>query len=600
MHPKHLQVLFVFAAIFSCVTLRSQNTTIGFLDQNDAPISGAFWRVDSTRFGVSDKLGFISLTRVGLSSEEVQLSVSHISFRDTVFVVNPSAGKNLQLTLQLDNVALPEISVVGGKPRKFRSPQHLLRMALRAKKKNYPDEITQRTSLYREILTYQDCPVNLNEGLLEMEISPYTDKFRLRKSWSEGWDRNYASYVVPHKGKYRALGLIFPEGTQQYAAVNDRYRVLNSRVSTNDAPHDFSTYFRDGPLMLLALDKVRLGYDYLAPKLLKEYEYSLVDSVFVNNAYCYHLSFAPANDKPTKYIPLSKQQSVGAFSGEIFLDMKSLAIVRFNAVNAKRVARGPSTSIRRAIPIGALSTAVNYARTGNGKWQLVEAVNTHMSTDTNYKAVRTLYLTDEDLEGRSKNASRWRYHNFMWTLRKLTRSYDEQYWSAFELSSFYQRAKLVSFDCSVASQPGAKEFRAPFLRDTVYQPSAAPMRNRSFVKEKRIRNAWEWLEDPADSATTAYLKWENDYYDQYFYPQQDELEDVSAQFSRQAQGMPPRTASSVAIDTVFRRINGQLGFYRIVPDKDATLLIASGPVTAGYIITDYGWNNDVQYYYAEE
>ncbi len=126
------------------------------------------------------------------------------------------------------------------------------------------------------------------------------------------------------------------------------------------------------------------------------------------------------------------------------------------------------------------------------------------------------------------------------------------------------------------------------------------MRNRSFVKEKRIRNAWEWLEDPADSATTAYLKWENDYYDQYFYPQQDELEDVSAQFSRQAQGMPPRTASSVTIDTVFRRINGQLGFYRVVPDKDATLLIAAGPVTAGYIITDYGWNNDVQYYYAEE
>ena len=598
MHPKLLQVLFLFIVLFCCTALRSQNTTINLLDQSGDPVSGAFWRIDSTRFGVSDRSGIISLTRTAPNNRELQLSISHISFRDTVVQVNPSAGNNLKVVLQLDNVALPEISVVGGKPRKFKSPEKLLRMALRAKKKNYPDKITKRTALYREILAYEDCPVNLNEGLLEMEISPYTDKFRLKKSWSEGWDRYYSSYAIKRSGKYRYLGFRFPEGTQQYAAVNDRYRVLDSRISINEEPHDFYTTFADGGLQLLALDKVRLGYDYLSPKLLKEYRFTLKDSVFVNDAYCYHLEFEPANDEPTKYFVLSKQQSVGAFSGEIFLDQKSLAIVRFKGVNTKVITRNFSSPKDRTVPAGTRTTEVNYARTGDGKWQLAEVVNTSLSTiDSNYKAVRTLYLSDENLEGGAKNASRWRYHNFQWTLRNLTLNYNEKYWSVFERSSFYQRAKLVSFDCPVSSQPGAEEFRAPFLRDTVYQPTARPMRDLDYVKEKRIRNAWEWLEDPTDSATTNYLKWENDYYDQYFYYRQDELENVSAGFSRRVQGTPPIAERAAKTDTLLRTFNGQTGAYRIVPEGDTSLLVAVDPLKPGYVFTGFGSSGKGKYYY---
>jgi len=511
MHPKLLQVLFLFIVLFCCTALRSQNTTINLLDQSGDPVSGAFWRIDSTRFGVSDRSGIISLTR---------------------------------------------------------------------------------------ILAYEDCPVNLNEGLLEMEISPYTDKFRLKKSWSEGWDRYYSSYAIKRSGKYRYLGFRFPEGTQQYAAVNDRYRVLDSRISINEEPHDFYTTFADGGLQLLALDKVRLGYDYLSPKLLKEYRFTLKDSVFVNDAYCYHLEFEPANDEPTKYFVLSKQQSVGAFSGEIFLDQKSLAIVRFKGVNTKVITRNFSSPKDRTVPAGTRTTEVNYARTGDGKWQLAEVVNTSLSTiDSNYKAVRTLYLSDENLEGGAKNASRWRYHNFQWTLRNLTLNYNEKYWSVFERSSFYQRAKLVSFDCPVSSQPGAEEFRAPFLRDTVYQPTARPMRDLDYVKEKRIRNAWEWLEDPTDSATTNYLKWENDYYDQYFYYRQDELENVSAGFSRRVQGTPPIAERAAKTDTLLRTFNGQTGAYRIVPEGDTSLLVAVDPLKPGYVFTGFGSSGKGKYYY---
>lgn len=598
MSPKLLQALLFLFAFFNCATLQSQSTVVSLTDENSTPVFGAFWRIDSLRFGVSDRSGIISLSQTSSDKGNIRLSISHISFRDTVVQINPAAKNNLQVVLQLDNVALPEINVVGGKPRKFKSPEHLLKMALKAKKKNYPDEVTNRTALYREILAYEDCPVNLNEGLLEIEISPYTDKFRRRKSWSEAWDRYWSSYVVYSKGKYKYLDVGSPEGTQQFTAVNDRYRVLNSRISSSGEPHNFRFTLRDGSLQMLSLDKVRLGYDYLSPKLLKEYRFTLKDSVFVNDAYCYRLAFEPANDKPAKYIGTNKQQPVGAFKGEIYLDLKSLAIVRFTGLNTKAIRRNATIAGIHYVPVGTLTTEVNYARTGDGKWQLAEVINTNSPTaGSSYKVIRTLYLTDEDLASGAKNASRWRYQNHMWTLRNLTRSYDEKYWIAFEQSSFYQRAKLVSFDCPASSQPGAEEFRAPFLRDTVYQPSARPMRNLSFVKEKRIRNAWEWLEDPTDSATTSYLKWENDYYEQYFYYRQDELEDVSASFSRRVQGTPPIAPPEVKTDTLLRTFDGQTGAYRIVPDGDTTLLVAIDPRKPDYVFTDFGWSGKGKYYY---
>lgn len=96
---------------------------------------------------MSDNSGAIVLRKVKSIPAEIRLTLSHISFRDSVIVVSLPLADDLQVKLRLDNVALPEINVVGGKPRKFKSPKHLLRMAIKAKKKNYPDKLTLRTRL---------------------------------------------------------------------------------------------------------------------------------------------------------------------------------------------------------------------------------------------------------------------------------------------------------------------------------------------------------------------------------------------------------------------------------------------------------------------
>ncbi len=595
---RHLTIVLFF--LLTACTLSGQDIRkVQLLEEGTAlPVSGAFYTLDTLQFGVSDAEGMIRLTLV--KGKENVLVISHLSYGDTlVYAAQLERGIN-KLYLTTATVELPEVSISGKVRHKFRDPAQLVKMALKRVPDNYPAQETERTALYREVIAYDDCPVNVAEALMEIYTSSYAEKFRMKQAFSEGWDRYYASYRVPKSGKGKYLGVRFPEGTQQYAAVNDRYRVLQSRYSLNEAPHDFYVRFWDGVLHLVALDKVRLGYDYLDPGRMKKYTYSLIDSVIVNGAYCFHLRFQPADEEPTRYFDLSSQQTTGVFSGDLYIDQQSLAIVRFQAENAKAVVKNFDLNRSMTARKNSMHTEVNYQRSSDGKWQLAEVVSRVTSSfDSSYQAVRTLYLSDDELELRPAGVDRWRFHSFQWNLQNLTRSYHPEFWDVFQKTSFYQRGKLIEFDCPQEGQPGEAAFAAPFLVDTVAIPRANPLRTNDYVKEKQIRNAWEWLENPEDSATTAYLKWENDYYNQFFRQRPELLEDVAEQFSGKNQGRPARTENmAVAVtDTVPVTQSGRPGFYRVGPNGDSTLLAATDPATPGLVLTDYGWTDSRTYYY---
>ncbi len=76
------------------------------------------------------------------------------------------------------------------------------------------------------------------------------------------------------------------------------------------------------PFNAVSLDKVRLGYDYLDPSRLNDYNYRLVDTQLVNNVFCYHLQFRPVNDQPTRYFGANKNHYTGVFSGDIYLSLE--------------------------------------------------------------------------------------------------------------------------------------------------------------------------------------------------------------------------------------------------------------------------------------
>ncbi|MEM9526058.1 MAG: hypothetical protein AAGA31_05575, partial [Bacteroidota bacterium] len=587
-------ILAVVIILLSPQNVAAQADGFVLLDaENNLPIRGSFFQTSNQRYGTTDEQGRGKLTRF---DETVLISFSHLAYRDSTFEMTAVQDTFYLTPLVLE---LPEINVSSRKARRIKSPQKLLRQALRKVAQNYPTVRQSRTATYRELLQREADLVQLNEALVEVETSPYGEKHRHRKAWSKGWERNV---FRPHRlnGKFRYLGVHFPEGTQQYSALNDRYRVINSRISIGPEPDNYYHRLAGGPLALVRLDKVRLGYDYLDANGLKDYDYELVDTVEVNGAYCYHLRFQPSNQKPTKYFALSKTQPTGVFTGDIFITLSDLSIVRFSATNTKAIIVNYGKPPQLYLPPTFARTEVNYARSSLKKWRLDQVVSTARSlVDTTLTATRVLSFTESKIAGQDTGRpSNWVYHDYSTTLRSLTHRYDPNFWNAFSQSSIYRETdKLTSSLVDTKVFPETYFF-APFQFDTVGIPRAIPTRTHKYINPKRIKDAFAWLADLSDSATTKYLNWENDYYDQFFRQHPVLFDSVSVQFTGEVQGWAaPTPIQAGVVDTMLTKVKHVWGFYRIVGGTDTTLLLSTGAPKDGYATTDYGWTKSGDNFY---
>ncbi|MEM8584038.1 MAG: prolyl oligopeptidase family serine peptidase [Bacteroidota bacterium] len=584
----------IFLFSFSGLIFAQQNSIISLNDAATGdPISGAFFEYDTTQFGVSDAAGMLTLT---LYEAGAPLRVSHLSYRDTLFAVPILTIDTFRIALEPSSLTLPEISV-SDKKRKFRSPKHLLKMALRAVPDNYEPSISYPLGFYRETIFHEDDPVSRAEGLFEYRLSSYTDRHNHRKAWSTAWDRRYASYPFPFNGLSRSQAFDHAEGTQLYAAVDDAYRPIQIRYSELLPPLQEHAVFRDGPLDLVALDKVRLAYDFFSRSDMRQYEYVMVDSVFIQNTYCYHIHFEPADNQPTTYHALPKTPRTGAFSGEIYIAINDLAIVAYEAQNSKPVVRNNGLQGYNIAPIGTLQIGADYAKNEADHWVLKYAyAQTTSVVDPNYKAFRSLQLVPAGGIS-AREEQRWYSSNYLNHLHNLSQAYDSTFWSAFEQSSIYQIAQESSPSALAAS---TTVFNFYHKRDdqVVFTPAASPRGNLGYVRPgQQRRNDWQWLESPNDSATTTYLRWENDYYAQYFSQRRNLLEAVAQQFSNEAQGILRTDRPTQYPDTLLLQEDTTLGFFQKTDDYEQALLLAIKDPTPGYTMVDYGWIEQANLYY---
>jgi len=469
-------------------------------------------------------------------------------------------------------------------------------MALRAIPENYPVKTQQQTAVYREVFLRKDQLVNLNEAVVDLETTGYDTRHRHRKAWSAAWDNNvFRPYRL--KGRQEFLGVHFPEGTQQYAALNDRWRVLYSRISLGAEPDNCLTHTSGGALSLVGLDKVRLGYDYLSSKGMKDYDYELVDTVLMNGAFCYHLTFKPDDDKQTKYFALPKTQPTGVFKGDLYLALDDLAIVGFAAENAKDIITNYGRRARR-LPAGTVQAKVNYTRSQQGRWRMADVVSTVRSpVNPAITLKRSLYLTGGRIPTfATGKRSFWAKNDHSTNLYSVTKEYDSDFWEAFSETSLYGNARKLTGDKAWPEETVSTYFSAPFSFDTISLPVAVASKTLKYINSKKIVDKYAWIADPADSATTNYLDWENDFYEQFFRWNADAVDRVHEQYSRPAQGLPSMEERAPSIDTLLRRVNGVLGFYRNDLAGKDELLQPLDSLPLGYRLTDYEWSKDGRYY----
>lgn len=584
--------LMFYSLVFANLLIAQESTFIKLVDrETNNPIQGAFFAYDTLQFGVSDHQGEFSLD---LQKEALPLRISHLSYQDTLLLIDPATPKSLILSLRPVSVVLPEISVSDRPKRKFRNPAHLLKMALRAVPENYVTTQTYPVGHYQEIITHQDCPISVAEGIFEYRFSPYGEKHSHKKAWKEGWNRRYASYERPFIGGTN-LGFDHAEGTQYYPAVSDAYRPVQTRYSQLAPSLEVYNVFTDGPLDMLALDKLRLGYDFLSVKKLKDYDFQLLDSTFVNGVYCYHLSFEPDNEAPTQYSSLDKTPKAAAFSGHLYISIQTLAIVRYEAWNSKVVVRNFSHKQTRRAPVESIRIRVDYSINQAEKWQLSNVESRVASPiDPSFVAIRLLQLDRDNTPQNIDTQKVWYGFNFLNHLHNLTYKVDSTFWVDFKHSSL-AKASAQHFDESCTND---LNFTQSLASKTISVPKVNPKGNLDYVKPgQQKRTDWQWLEATADSATMAYLRWENDYYAQFFLNNRTTLDAVAAQFSSEHQGVSDMAMPIHYPDTIFKNTEKGLGFYRINGEEDERLIVAVDQPLKGYVITKIGWEQTGRYFH---
>ncbi len=576
-------------------SLRLEDATTG------QPVVGAFWVSDGGAFGVSDEAG-ICMRPLNAPQGAIYIRISHLGYNDTLFLwpgSNADPGRKV-LRLIPQVVELPEIQVGSFTLKKKLSPKQLVKLALRRQTDNYPTYTQQQWGVYREMLVGGKCPVVLNEAVVHLETSPYGQRYQHRDAWRKSWENTGPKLSIRKNGSYREMGVHLPEGIQYYAAPSDRYQLLASRITLNEAPCNFYTRFSDGPLALVALDKVRLGYDYLGFRSLGDYTFSLVDTVIFQNTYCYHVKFLPSDAKPTKRFGLNDVHSTGVFSGDLYISVRDLAVVHFSATNEKTIVM--NNYGKGQLPPYSVRTTVSYRRNEEGRWVL-GAVSSWLPSivDEQALSMRSLVLFDEKETPApihaEQSTSEWHYMDSRSRLVFQTDYHQPSFWESFTASTHYQRANLFDADTVTYPIPDQERFQAPFIINKVDTPALPPQPSSYSIGTAAITDNYRQLET-FSTETQAYLAWENRYYDYYFHQRGSALKAIARTMTPKSLGFifPNADDCPAKKDTVLLSDNDIWGFYEIHPDAMPKLIAQLPPPSPGYVTVRHDWSPNGLYF----
>lgn len=543
--PAFLLITLVSTTIY-CQTLLLRDTT------TDLPIPNVLCQLNNQSFTISDSAG-----RINYYSTTDTLHLSHLGYVDTTLIRAAGEAFPTQVYLNKSTYTLPVFAVSArAKPRSY-TPLQIVKAAMARRSTNYPAEREKSDAFYREVYGRPgEVPDVFNEAILGLDIGAYDDRHSHRKAWVEGWRRNTPYISRLPEGQHHARGVHYPEGTQIYPAVDDAYALYAVRYCT--APNQTRyPWFSAGPLGLLSLDKLRLGYDFLDKSLLRKYNYHLVDTVVIANELCYRVDFAPADDDPTHYHVLPKVHRTGVFRGSLFITLDNFALVRYTSVNDKFIVPNYGNASSGRLPPGATLVEVDFRKHPDNRWRISRVLSQVVDpTHPELTAERTLEVYPARLN-LGYTPTNWVKFDYTTTLRSFIGPYSQTIWESFVYTPYYSESKL-------------------------------PPPNGCFERTTKVTQA-ETPPPPKDPAAASYLRTENAYYSSFFERHLAATRQVAEALSDAALGYRVDTASSVAQtpDTLLLNQDGILGFYRSGAEESTSLLYAVNKPLDGYRIIDY-------------
>ena len=188
--------------------------------------------------------------KIGREMANDTLSVSYIGYITIEIPVSESLGKNLELRMEREFIAIPGIII------RNQIPQEIIHKSVRAISENYSQNPMFLTGFYREGVLKRRLLQNYSEAILKIYKSSYTGSF-----------------------------------------LGDQIKVLKSRKIENSGNKDTLTVrLKAGLNTCMELDGVKKTFDFINPETMQDYSFRMTDIVTWEDESAYAIDFEQRED----------------------------------------------------------------------------------------------------------------------------------------------------------------------------------------------------------------------------------------------------------------------------------------------------------------
>ncbi|MEO0581371.1 MAG: prolyl oligopeptidase family serine peptidase [Bacteroidota bacterium] len=341
---------------FSLPSLFAQNITVSVKDSLDQhPLAYATLYLKVAGMGKrADENGIAKFPSQTVETNDT-LVVTYIGYHPQRIPLTPNPPSQIQVSLRSSVFMLDEVKLVYQKPLK---PEQIVRRAIKNVPKNYAPDPVILKGLYRETIQENDRYIQLDEAMTELYYTGYPQRKLSPRLWETWYYTDVYAFDLEADD-------IFDQILHDLNTPQEQMRVLHTRSSENHSQYGLQTVIMGGPMDLTAWDKVKYAYDFLDPRLVSKYAYTLAGRKEENGVICYVLDFYPKSLEGRIVFNQSKKNKRPIYYGKLYIDMESFAVVKYNYSLA--VSRDFGYYNPR-IPLS-FTVSVDYRRM-NGKWYL--------------------------------------------------------------------------------------------------------------------------------------------------------------------------------------------------------------------------------------
>ncbi|WP_298320054.1 carboxypeptidase-like regulatory domain-containing protein [uncultured Aquimarina sp.] len=321
---------------------------------------------------------------------------SFVGYQNTAIPVKQFKNPEKLIYLETASTSLEEIVVTVKNKYK-----ELVDEAITLIPKNYAQEPVNLEAYYRELTKIDNTYTKFSDAASSIYYSPYDNTFDalLSKTDYQRFNRlefemkkvpypEPQDFVADSKDRTKIIALRRSNNLQDYKIMEQSKKLKT--IDTADLKWLENNEIGGGPLRLTGADKVKRKEDFLDPKTIDNYLFTLYGRSIYNDKPVYIISFAPKDSTSVK----------AKYKGEITIDEKSKAIIRYQyqltSLAKKKLNQKFGTQLKTPLPVEKETKKAFITRTTSltdykvfvsfsnykNKWYLkrIKAINEYQNT----------------------------------------------------------------------------------------------------------------------------------------------------------------------------------------------------------------------------